>query len=260
MLKELYTAAMGMLPQETKLEVAANNIANANTPGFKRESVFARALIDASAHLNDTPNEAGQNDPPIGAYTDYSTGAFQQTNNPLDLAIDNENGFFVVQDGAGKQFLTRAGHFNLSDDGILKTPDGKELTGADKPIGIQKQFSVASNDVQENTSVNIRIDENGEIFANQQLVGAVQVVKIENPETLQRYSNTEFIATDGTNQDYLPQEEVRIKQGWLENSNVDIVKEMVKLIELQRMFEVGSKVIKANDETLDQSMKLGRIT
>jgi flagellar basal-body rod protein FlgF len=241
------------------LEVTANNIANANTPGFKRESVFEKNLIDASAHLNDTPGDAKQSDPPMGSYVDFAKGMFQQTDNPLDLAIDNKNGFFVVQDEAGKEFYTRAGHFILSPGGEITTMDGKKISGVEGSVGLGQSFTVESSKLTQNNSVTIKISGNGEIFVNAQHAGFMQVASIENPETLQKVSNQCFLPTDSTKVEYMPQEEVSVKQGWLENSNVDIVKEMVQMIELQRMFEVGSKVIHTNTETIDQSLRLGRI-
>jgi len=96
MIKELYTAAMGMIPQQTRLEVIANNMANANTTGFKRDSVFERNLIDAKANLWNTPGDAEDDDPPIGKYTDFSSGSMQQTYNPLDIAL-NGDGFLYCK-------------------------------------------------------------------------------------------------------------------------------------------------------------------
>jgi flagellar hook-basal body protein len=139
MLKELYMAAMGMLPQQTRLEVITNNMANANTPGFKRESVFERNLIDARAIFNNVPGEAEQDDPPVGSYTDFSAGNFQQTDNPLDLVVENPKGFFLVQDEAGNQYLTKGGHFKIGSDGTIATMDGKILMGTDGPINVSKE-------------------------------------------------------------------------------------------------------------------------
>jgi flagellar basal-body rod protein FlgF len=258
MLKELYTAAMGMIPQQTRLEVNANNMANANTIGYKRQSIFERNLIDAQQIFSGTPGQADQKDPPTGAYIDYTQGAMDKTDNPLDLAIDNPDGFFVVQDDEGKQFLTKAGHFTLSNDGAIVTMDGKKLLGEGGTIFIKDKSLFDQANYSDSKSIDIKINCNGEVFANDKQVGNITIAKVENPDTIEHISNADFIARKDTIIDILPSDEVQIRQGWLENSNVNIVNEMVAMIELQRMFEMGTKVIQTNDSTLDSSIRIGR--
>ncbi len=257
MLKEIYTAAMGMVPQQTRLEVIANNMANAGTAGFKRQSVFERNLIDARANLYNVPGDVEQNDPPIGSYTDFSAGAFTQTNNPLDIAIDGD-GLFAVQDDEGKLYYTRSGRFRMSADGTIITMDGKTLMGIGGPLNVQGEFLSRPMITGDSKSVDIRIDLSGEVFANDYSIGNLLIGRAINPQSLQRVSKTSFIPTINTEIEYVPLEEITVKQGWLENSNVDIIREMVSMIELQRMFEAGSKVIKTNESTLDDSIRMGR--
>jgi len=221
--------------------------------------VFESTLIDAASHLNHTPGVAEQDDPPVGSFIDFSKGMFEQTQNPLDVAVDNQNGFFVVRDEAGTQYLTRAGHFILTPAGEITTTDGKRIDGLENSVNMGKSPTSGVDDLKEQTSVNIVISPNGDVFANNDKVGFIQIAKVDNPETLQKASNACFTVTSSTKMDVMPQEEVNLKQGWLENSNVDIVKEMVQMIELQRLFEVGSKVIHTGSETLDTSLRLGRI-
>jgi flagellar basal-body rod protein FlgF len=258
MLKELYTAAAGMMPQQTRLEVIANNMANANTVGFKRQAVFERNLIDARSNFYNVPGDSEQDDPPQGSYIDFSQGSFDQTNNPLDIAIDNKKGFFVVQDENGNEFLTKNGHFQLSPDGTVTATDGKMLMGTDGRINVRKEFIVDPLNAEDAKQIKIKITENGEVFANESPVGSVLVTEVENPESLECISGSNFIATDKTETNQLSMEEVKLRQGWVEDSNVNIISEMVQMIELQRMYEVGSKVIHTNDATLDQSMRIGR--
>ncbi len=111
MLKEFFTAALGMQNQQTRLEVIANNLANANTNGYKSENVFERNLIDARENFYNVSGNVEQNDPPIGSYYDLSAGSYTKTDNTLDIAIDGK-GYFVVEDSEGKQFLTRNGSFS----------------------------------------------------------------------------------------------------------------------------------------------------
>ncbi len=257
MLKEIYTAAMGMVPQQTRLEVIANNLANAGTTGFKRESVFERNLIDARENLYNVPGDVEQNDPPVGSYTDFSHGPFERTGVPLDIAIDGD-GMFTVQDDKGVIYYTRSGNFQLSGNGTISTMDGKSLMGLGGPLNIESEYLSKALITGDSKAVDIRIDESGEVFANDYDIGSILIAKINNPQTLKRVSDADFIPTENTNIEYVPLEEVMVKQGWIENSNVNIIREMVSMIELQRMFEAGSKVIKTNESTLDDSIRMGR--
>lgn len=246
-----------MIPQQNRLEVLANNIANANTAGFKRESVFERFMINAQENMNSIKGDAEQEDPPSYTFTDFSSGRVERTGNLLDLAIDAPDGYFIVQDEAGKQFYSRAGHFVIGNDGNIRTGDGLALMGENGPIQLDRTFA-APDQAGDNRSINVRVEDDGEIFANEMPLGRIQLVKVENPQTLVRESGTHFSETDETITDYVPQNETRIRQGYVENSNVDIIKEMVEMIELQRLFETGQKVIHTNDGTLDRAIDIGR--
>ncbi len=257
MLKELFTAALGMQNQHTKLEVTANNLANANTSGYKRSEAFERNLIDARANFYNTPGDVEQNDPPIGSYVDYSAGSFNQTENQLDVAIENK-GFFALQDGEGKKFLTRAGRFKVTEDGTITAMDGKTLLGKEGPINVFQEFMEEGTANMDVRSLEIKINEKGQVFANAKEVGSIAIYNPKDEKTLQRISNSEFIATNWSDIEELDESQMTLRQGWLEGSNVNVVNEMIEMIELQRMFEAGSKVIKTNDDTLTNSIRLGR--
>ncbi len=257
MLKELFTAALGMQNQQTKLEVTANNLANANTSGYKRSEAFERNLIDARANFYNTPGDLEQNDAPIGSYVDFSAGSFNQTESPLDVSIENK-GFFVLQDDEGKKFLTRAGRFKFSEDGTITAMDGKTLLGKEGPINVFQEFMEEGTANMDVRSLEIKINEKGQVFANGKDVGSIPVVNVKNEESIQRISNSEFIATNWSDVEELDENDITLRQGWLEGSNVNVVNEMVEMIELQRMFEAGSKVIKTNDDTLSNSIRLGK--
>lgn len=257
MLKELFTAALGMQNQHTRLEVTANNMANASTTGYKRASVFERNLIDARANFYNTPGDLEQNDPPIGSYYDMTAGSFTQTNNPFDLAIEGR-GFFVVEDYEGKRYLTRAGNFDISKEGELVTKDGHKLMGESGPINLSEEFLNNPMITGDKRAVDIRISERGEVFVNDSEIANVLIADIKDEKTLQRISGSNFFPTWEGDVQFLQDDDVRIRQGWIEDSNVNIVQEMVTMIELQRMFEAGSKVIQTNDGTLDGAIRLGR--
>ena len=257
MLKELYTAAMGMQPQQTKLEVTANNLANANTDGFKREGVFQSTLIEAGQNLYNVPGQAEREDAPLGSYTDFTAGAFRQTGNPLDIAIENE-GFFQLQDEAGNTYYTRNGHFQLSEEGYISAMDGSRLMGDGGAIAVQTEFLNDPLITKDGKALNLNIRENGEVFINEQFIGAIKVYNVDNPNTLSKSSKQNFIADESTLISEISPDEINLRQGWAEGSNVNIVSEMVEMIKLQRYFEAGSKVIKTNEATIEKSLSLGR--
>lgn len=257
MLKEFYTAAYGMLNQETRLEVTANNISNANTAGFKRQNVFERNLIDARANFYNVKGDAEQNDPPVGSYTDFTDGEMRQTGNPLDIAIEGE-GFFVLADEFGKQFLSRGGNFRLDTNGNVVTMDGKMLVGSNGPVNITNEFFGGSSEATDRQTFDINITRQGEIFANGFNIGNIQIAKVQDSKTLERISAQNFVLTDKSQISYHQLEQVAVRQGWVEGANVDVVSEMVEMIALQRKFEAGAKVIETNENTLQESIQLGR--
>lgn len=257
MIKEIYTAALGMVPQQTRLEITANNIANANTTGYKRIGVFEQSLIDARENMLNTRGDVEQEDPPTQQYTDYTQGALTNTGNPLDLALDRE-GFFVLHDKNGDESFVRGGHFEIGSDGTIVTPDGKTLMGDSGPLVVNRTNQQGFRN--DERTQNIRINDNGEVFADNQFVGRVQVMNVENPQTLARANNSGFRPTDQTNYAPMQADSIRLKQGYLEASNVNIIGEMVAMIQLQRAFEMGQKVITTNDGTLERSIDIGRFS
>jgi len=256
MLKELYLAGLAMQNQQTRLETVANNLANASTVGYKRASVFERNIQDARANFYNVPGDVEQNDPPIGSYYDFSFGAFEKTDNPLDLAIDGK-GFFLLKDSEGKDFLTRAGNFRLNEEGTIVAMDGKFLMSNEGPINLSKDYLRNKGITNDNKELNIRIDDEGYIYVNELQLAKIKLVDVQDLNSLQRISNQQFILTENAYLDNL-NNNIKIKQGWLENSNVNLISEMVNMIELQRIYEAGSKVIQTNDGTLDKSIALGR--
>ncbi len=258
MIKEIYTAALGILPEQTKLEVVANNLANANSIGFKREGVFEREVIEAKYNLVKNLGNAETKDLPIGTYTDFSVGKFEYTDNPLDIAIDYPNSFFQLEDDEGNQYLSRAGNFQLSKDGFIIARDGKYLLGNQGRLNVLRELIINSSTIEGNIAANIKITERGEVFVNQALIDKINIIRVEQPNSLEKINGIYFKPTNETQMEGLPYDLVLLRQGWVENSNVDVIREMVDLIELQRLFDLGTKVIQTNDSTLEQSIRIGR--
>lgn len=257
MVKEIFTAALGMQSNATRLEVVANNIANASTTGFKRASIFERNLIEAQNNFNNTEGDVELNDTISSQYYDFSPGNMQLTDNPLDLAIEGK-GFFVLKDDDGKSFLTRAGNFRLSDDGIIISMDGKKLQGAEGPLSLQREFFSRHTVTGDNKAQSIRISQAGDVFVNDFQVGIISLVEPESFSDLERVQNSQFMLKDDKGVETLDPMISNIKQGWVEGSNVNVVQEMIQMIELQRMYDAGSKVIQTNDATLEKSISQGR--
>jgi|APTNR8051073442_1049403.scaffolds.fasta_scaffold03738_11 flagellar basal-body rod protein FlgG len=256
MIKELYTAAMGMMSQQTRLEVISNNIANASTVGFKRDSVFERNLIDSKANLYNIVGSAEQNDPPIGSYIDFNKGSYDQTGNDFDIAIDGD-GFFLLNDEQGKEFLTRAGNFKINQEGDVISANGKYLMANGGRINV---FGTMQGDTfnSDTRKAEVRIDNSGEIFINNVSQGNLDIVDTNSYAVLEKVSSSDFILTEDNQYQKLTNDRISIRQGWLENSNVNVIDEMVEMINLQRQFEAGSKVITTNENTLEQSIGLGK--
>ena len=258
MIKDLHTASLGMINSQTRLEVTANNIANASTPAFKRASVFERNLVDAKASLFNIPMQIERNDPPIGSYLDWNAGEYSMTSNPLDVAIEGA-GFFVCKNADGEKVLTRSGSFSLNSEGFIVTQDGKFLAGIDEDAILIPDYAVINDESNPtHRNVNITIAKTGEVKANDVQVGKILVVDCDDYSQLTRVSNQDFVPNYHTQIHQINDFAMNLKQGWLENSNVNIIEEMVTMIELQRMYETGSKVIHTADNTLERSINTAR--
>lgn len=237
----LYAALTGNLTAMRKLDVVSNNLANANTTGFKQDRLAFQSLLASS-----TP-AAGQTDAPVMTgerfYTDFSQGPLKQTDNSLDVAIEGD-GFFVVQTASGQAY-TRQGSFSRNAAGRLINADGLEVQGAGGPITIN--------------GGTVTINARGEISVDGARVGALQVVDFPKPYALQKIGSSLFVPTDPQTATQ-PAANARISQGFIENSNVSVVKEMVQLIEASRYFETCQRVVQSYDTIASKAANdLGRI-
>ncbi|MDW7996759.1 MAG: flagellar hook basal-body protein [Bacteroidota bacterium] len=259
MLRELYTTALGMLSRQTRLELVANNLANLSTLGYKREALFQQALIEAQQNLSHVPGDPEAVDLPMASYTDFSHGALQHTGNPLDVALDGP-GFFVVQDAMGQLFLTRQGRFSLQLDGTLRTPEGKLVLGIGSmplrlPVIPESRWEQPQ--AAWHRAPLLEITAAGELRYRSVPVGTLWIVQAPL-QALRRSDGVEFALAPGTQLQTLLPEEYRLLQGFVEGSNVNPVEELVQLVELQRQFELGQRVIRGNDSTLERSIEISR--
>ncbi len=236
MLKGIYNTAASMVPRLRKQEVIANNLANAETAGYKKDSLFLRVFKKEqgiSAKLIQPSWEVRMIDK---IYTDYSGGALEATGRDLDLALQSD-GFFAVLTPNGEAY-TRNGAFTLGADGTLTSSDGYPVLGDGGPIVLTQDKVAVGND--------------GQLMVDGQTIGKLRIVDFEDPLQLQKTSGTLY-TTDGATTPITPAN-VNVRQGYLERSNVDILKEMVDMIDTYRMFETGQKMIQIQDDTLGKAV------
>ena len=264
----LYTAATGMESLQTKLDVIANNLANVNTTGFKSDRANFEDLFyrhepypgnqDSQNNITATGTQIGLGSRVQSTQSNLQQGAFQQTGGPLDLCIQGQ-GYFQVQDAASGQILyTRAGNFSMNAQ--YQMVMGSAQTGRLIEPGIQFP--------QDTTGIAISPD--GQVLAqtasSQQMtqVGTLQLALIPNPQGLLKLGENLYSQTDSSGQ---PQTGVpgqqglgSVRQGFLEASNVEPVRELIDLITTQRSFELNSQVIQAGDQILQEITNLARNT
>lgn len=228
----IYPAVSGSLAAMRRMDVISNNLANVNTPGYKKEKMSFEGLL--AGNVNPPAVPQGMTADPIlqkeNVYIDYAGGPTSQSGNPLDLALDGD-GFFAVTTPQGTAY-TRQGNFRTSADGTLVTVDGFPVQGAGgKAIRIEGS--------------RVEIDSRGGITVDGTQTGALSIVDFEKPYALTKVGNALFVATDP--QVATQAGKAQVQQGHLEGSNVDSISEMVQLIETNRYFEACSKVIQNFD-------------
>ncbi|WP_041083475.1 flagellar hook-basal body protein [Thermotoga profunda] len=238
MIRGIYTAAMGMLLDTSKVDTTANNLANIETVGYKKDKLIFRAYQDRAIYA--LPNRKH----PIGnltysavlddVYLDTSHGTFLKTDNPLDLAIESD-GYFALQ-GENSVYYTKAGNFKLDAEGYIVNADGLRLLDENgEAIQFLDGYSV---------------DQDGYIkdrFNN--IVTRIGVYTFENQSQLRKIGYTLLQPTPQSGE-AVAEEDFRILPGYVELSNVNALLEMTKLIEAQRHFEISQKVVVVEDELL----------
>lgn len=239
-----YSALSGALGREQALGNIANNLANVNTTGFKKDRVSFESLLKGAHQVSDAKGINFSRIRNIG--TDFSQGGIQETGRPLDVAIADD-GFFKVRQGRDI-FYTRAGHFQLDENGMLKTKEGLNVLGADnQPIQLT-----------EIEGKKIDIDDSGNISSDGLAVGTKLQVFTITDETLLRKSGTTLFTLEAGGADR-PKENFRILQGSLETSNVNMMEEMVAMVNTQRKFDANQKVIESYSKLGQQQSELGTL-
>jgi flagellar basal-body rod protein FlgG len=233
MLEGLYSAAAGMQAQQQRMDSVANDLANANTNGYKKSRVAFRDLLYVADASGKVQSGAGTAATTIGR--GFTQGALRETGNPLDLAIE-DGGFLQVRRADGTAALTRDGGLHLDSRGRLTTQRGELLQPAvTVPAGTKES--------------DLHIASDGTITANNRPVGRIQVVNVRSPEALQSIGDNLFRATAASG---APQALAtgRVTQGSVEASNVDVADSMTEMMDAQRSFQLASKALQMQDQLL----------
>jgi flagellar basal-body rod protein FlgG len=263
MIRALYSAASGMTAQQLNIDNIANNLANANTAGYKsRRAQFQDLLYQ---NLVAPGSSAGQSTVvPTGLQLGLGTrassneiifqqGDFSATSNPLDLVIQGR-GFFQIKQATGQTAYTRAGSFHLDNTGSLVTSDGDQL---------QPQITIPA------TAQAISIATDGTVTytlpgqTQAQNAGQITLANFQNPAGLNSLGKSLYLPTDASGDATVgtpggPEGIGTLQQGYLEQSNVSVVDEFINLITSQRAYEANSKVVKAADDMYQQVNNLTR--
>lgn len=215
--------------QQKNLDIIANNLANANTVGYKGDMPVFRTF-NASRQVPPawTPDFVALTDQAV----DFSQGPLMKTENPLDIAIAGE-GFFEIQTPQGLRY-TRKGDFAITDDGNVVTQGGDFLMGEEGPVVL--------------TEGEIDIDQEGVIWVDGNRQQRIRVVTFPGTDTLVKEGDATF-AWPGKGSEVRLSDQVDVRQGYLESSNVNPVREMVHMIDAIRTYEVQQKVIHSFDDT-----------
>jgi flagellar basal-body rod protein FlgG len=220
---------------QEKMDVVSNNLANSNTTGYKRNGLFIDQLIGAEqANIRNQikqPLPVGE----LKTYTEFTQGGVRETQNKFNFAI-NGDGFFTIQTPDGVAY-TRDGQFTVNEQSILTTVNGYPVMGQSGTIKVEgEKFSVT---------------EDGTIAINNQIVDKFDIKSFKINEGVQMSDNLwrpkdDQVEVQTVNPD--------VKQGYLELSNVSVIKEMVDMISIQRWHNVNERAIRTNDDALNKAV------
>lgn len=273
----MFTAASGMIAQQHRLDALTNNLANADTTGYKRdvsvqkafpELLLRRMSDDGVVRFPYRGEPVGSVDkaPVVGrlgtgveqneVFTIFEQGAVHPTENPFDLALEGD-GFFAVQTPQGER-LTRNGSFTLGPEGLLVTQQGYPVLG-DNGLPIEVKLN------------NFSVDEEGRIFANERYlqdpdrlvlmqenewdetiqVGQLRIVDVDEPRYLRKQGENLWHTTreSGDAIDVIGADRPQVLQGFLEKANINVVVEMTNMIEVNRAYEANQKVVQSHDQS-----------
>lgn len=286
MLRGIYTGAAGMVVQQNRLDAISNNLANVDTTGYKRDTAIQKAFPELLLRRmsDDGVTQFPYRHPVVGSFdsasvvgsigtgvetnevfTAFTQGGLRQTENSFDMALDGD-GFFVVQTPYGERY-TRNGSFLIGPEGMLVTKQGYPVLGENGPIQLKLNNFVVDEDgvIYQNADfandpqrlVSMRENE----WLNTVEVDRLQIVQVRQPRYLQKQGDSFWRTTEESGEAAtVTAGRPKIRQGFLEGSNVNPVTEMVQMIEVNRAYEANQKVIQAQDQAtsrlINEAMRL----
>ncbi|NNM54212.1 MAG: flagellar basal-body rod protein FlgF [Spirochaetales bacterium] len=268
----LFISASGMIAQQWRMDAVANNLANVDLNGYKRDDAIQKAFPSLLIRRTDDdgvykfPFGSADTSPIVGKlgmgveqnefYTVFTQGPLKQTSNPFDLALENK-GFFVVKTPQGERY-TRNGAFVLGKEGYLETHDGYPVMGEHGPIRVKENnFTIdpegrvwVNSDYQGNPHRLVAMDENE--WKNTKLLDSLKIVNFPRTRYLAKQGESLWKTTEysGKAENIPLKERPAVRQGFVEGSNVNPVQEMVKMIEVNRAYETNSKMIQTTDNLM----------
>ena len=228
-------AASGMRSRTETLDLLANNIANAATPGFKEDGESYNLFFGDSAWQGVNENRPANPEMPLiqKNWVNFTQGTLLETGNTGDLALTTP-GFFVVQSADGTPLYTRSGHFRVSSKGLLQTQEGYQVQGSDgKPVQIDpsKPFTVSSS---------------GQISQGKLAAGNLQIVNVDSLDNLTKHGGPYFaLSASGKT---APAQNAEVAQGKIEGANVEATQSAVKLVGVLRQFEMMQRAVRIASE------------
>ena len=253
----IYTLVSRGNTLQNQMDTIANNLANVATTGYKEDQpAFQELFATTMGVAQESDEEPFATHEHLAPYTgvgafyvsmadmgkNMAPGRLNTTNNTFDFAIVSQDGFFSIDTPQGERF-TRAGSFHLNQNSVLVNSDGFPVNGKEGPITIR------GNDV--------RLGDDGSIVVDGQRAGGLKLVKFPYPHRLQKLGGAMFVPGDPENTPRIS-EDVQLTQGMLESSNVDTVREMVKMIEANRAYTTMQKALTAADDMNRQAITMAQ--
>jgi flagellar basal-body rod protein FlgG len=237
MLEGLNTAAAGMAAQQQRLDAVANDLANANTTGYKHQRVGFRDLVYTQSGRSSAQGvRTGSGAAAVDSGRSFGQGVLQRTDRPLDVAIQGE-GFLRIKLPDGRDALTRDGGLHVDGAGNLTTNTGAL---------VQPAIKIPSGTAEDQIS----IGNDGTVLAAGRRVGRLEVVTVRSQAGLQSAGDNAFVTTAASGPAIAAPRATTLTQGALEASNTDMAEAMVQMIESQRAYQLTSKAITTADEMM----------
>ena len=282
MVRGVYTGASGMIAEQYRLDVVANNLANVDKPGFKRDTATFKSFPEMMAARTEDDGVVifplGSTDirPYVGrlgtgvevneVFTEWEQGSLRETGNQLDIAL-GDKGFFAVETPHGERY-TRNGSFLIDKDNYLVTKHGYKVMGENGYIQIKSNnFNI---DEEGRISINRRYQDNEDFvqfndneWEDEEILDTLKIVRFENERYLKKEGDSFWVDTDISGPAYIAQKGVdrpKVLSRFLEMSNVNPINEMVRMIEVQRAYELNSKTISTHDTLIGRVVnEVGRV-